>query len=86
MIGRAMAIMIDIIDPEAMTLGGYVAGLQPRILDAARRELDRHQSLSRVPGCDVTASPLGDDAPLLGAAAAATAQIFRDPKAAAREF
>lgn len=69
-VGSAVGGLVNMLDPAAVVIGGGVTGLGERwwqaLRDAVRGET--LPSLDRVP---VLASPLGSDAPLLGAASLA---------------
>lgn len=68
LLGRAVANLISIIDPQAVVLTGGLSAAADLFLDDLRRTvLKRAQPLS-APQVDITVSTLGGDANLLGAA------------------
>lgn len=63
-LARAIAVLTEVLAPDAITLGGYPLFMGPEFvedLDGAVASLLSH-------GASVTASPLGDETPTLGAA------------------
>ncbi|MDP3735659.1 MAG: ROK family protein [bacterium] len=67
--GRAISNCIVAYDPEIITLGGSVALQNPTILAGIKKYADRYLALPKI-----QRTPLGDDAGLLGAAAAVFAR------------
>lgn len=64
-LGYGVSVLANLINPEAVFLGGHFATLAPWLVPAAAAELaDR-----AVPGCRLLASTLGHDAAAVGAAA-----------------
>ncbi|NMO33121.1 ROK family transcriptional regulator [Streptomyces sp. GMY01] len=82
--GRALGIAltgaVNLLDPEAVVLGGALAGLAPWLLPALEAELDRRTA---GPACPVSVSRLGPEGPLLGAAHSVIRTVLDDPAAAA---
>ncbi|WP_439942324.1 ROK family protein [Streptomyces sp. BBFR115] len=82
--GRALGIAltgaVNLLDPEAVVLGGALAGLAPWLLPALEAELDRRTA---GPACPVSVSRLGPEGPLLGAAHSVIRTVLDDPAAVA---
>lgn len=82
-LGIALAGAVNLLDPQAVVLGGALAGLAPWILPSLERELALRTTVAadsgRVGGPLVTVSRLGADGPLLGAAHAALQAVLDDP-------
>ena len=74
---------MNLLDPQAVVLGGALAGLAPWILPSLERELALRTAVAadagRAGGPWVTVSRLGADGPLLGAAHAALRAVLDDP-------
>ncbi len=78
-LGIGMAGLVNVFDPRVVVLGGLFARLTPLMREPMDAELaSRVMSVSRDP-VRVVASPLGDDAPLLGAAERAFEPLLADP-------
>ncbi|MEU3840166.1 ROK family transcriptional regulator [Streptomyces sp. NPDC028635] len=75
-LGIALTGAVNLLDPEAVVLGGALAGLAPWLLPALREELDR-RTAGR--GCPVSVSRLGPQGPLLGAAHSVVRAVLDDP-------
>lgn len=74
--GRAAAAIINLLDPDRLTLGGYPSYLGPTFHRAFLEALEPHVIHGdRV----VTLSPLGDEAPLRGAAILAMQPVLDHP-------
>lgn len=90
-LGIGASILVNIVDPRVIVLGGYFARLVPYLLDSAERELARHAiavacpSIDPVPGrrpgrqVRMVASTLGFTAAVRGGAAVAIDAVFSDP-------
>ncbi|MFE1772332.1 ROK family protein [Streptomyces sp. NPDC059008] len=82
-LGIALAGAVNLLDPQAVVLGGALAGLAPWVLPSLERELALRTAVaadpSRSGGPKVTVSRLGADGPLLGAAHAALQAVLDDP-------
>ncbi len=82
-LGIALAGAVNLLDPQAVVLGGALAGLAPWILPSLERELALRTAVAADSGRDggpvVTVSRLGADGPLLGAAHSALRTVLDDP-------
>ncbi|UCM92009.1 ROK family transcriptional regulator [Streptomyces marincola] len=70
-LGIALSGAVNLFDPGQVVIGGALARLAPWLLPPVRRELARRTAVAadgRATPVPVTASPLGPDGPLLGAA------------------
>ncbi|MGW2638447.1 ROK family protein [Streptomyces sp. NPDC001348] len=78
--GRALGIAltgaVNLLDPEAVVLGGALAGLSPWLLPSLEAEL---ASRTAGPACPVSVSRLGPEGPLLGAAHSVIRAVLDDP-------
>ncbi|MFJ2511330.1 ROK family protein [Streptomyces griseoviridis] len=77
-LGIALTGAVNLLDPEAVVLGGALSGLAPWLLPALEEELDRRTA---GPACPVSVSRLGPEGPLLGAAHSAVRAVLDDPAA-----
>lgn len=68
-LGKGMAIMANVLNPEIVILGGYYVALAPWILACAEEEMVRRSIAPDGGGCRLVASMLGYGAAALGAAA-----------------
>ncbi|ATO13137.1 sugar kinase [Micromonospora sp. WMMA2032] len=73
-LGRAVCVLVDLLDPEVVVLGGHLAALAPWLLPAVRAEL-ADRTLAPPPVVRVEASTLGSEASALGGATAALATV-----------
>ncbi|GAA2901614.1 ROK family transcriptional regulator [Streptomyces mexicanus] len=79
-LGVALTGAVNLLDPEAVVLGGALAALAPWLLPSLEAELARRTA---GPACPVSVSRLGPEGPLLGAAHAVVRAVLDDPAAAA---
>jgi predicted NBD/HSP70 family sugar kinase len=70
-LAHAVAVVVNLLNPEAVLLGGQYAPLAPWLLPTAARELRRLTAAPDAGAVQLAASALGTDAPALGAAATA---------------
>ncbi|MFF6996631.1 ROK family protein [Streptomyces sp. NPDC008313] len=78
-LGIALTGAVNLLDPEAVVLGGALSGLAPWLLPSLERELARRTA---GPACAVSVSRLGPQGPLLGAAHSVVRAVLDDPAAA----
>lgn len=80
-LGIALTGAVNLLDPEAVVLGGALAGLAPWLLPSLEGEL---AGRTAGPACPVSVSRLGSDGPLLGAAHSVVRGVLDDPAGMAR--
>ncbi|TMR96957.1 ROK family transcriptional regulator [Nonomuraea basaltis] len=68
-LGRGVAVLANLLNPEVVILGGYYVPLAPWLLPAVHDELSDRVIAAEAGGCQVVASTLGHDAAALGGAA-----------------
>ncbi|RKN05849.1 ROK family transcriptional regulator [Streptomyces radicis] len=81
-LGIALSGAVNLLDPRQVVIGGALARLAPWLLPPVSRELARRTSVAaggRNSPVPVTASPLGPDGPLLGAAMSAVRAALDRP-------
>ncbi|WP_433859139.1 ROK family protein [Streptomyces kronopolitis] len=82
-LGIALAGAVNLLDPQAVVLGGAMAELAPWVLPSLERELTRRTAVAAADGPGggpvVAVSRLGADGPLLGAAHATLQSVLDDP-------
>ncbi|MFI6297192.1 ROK family protein [Nonomuraea sp. NPDC050790] len=78
-LGRGAAAMINLLNPKALILGGYLADLAPWFLDTLRESLDTHVVAADLSPCRLRLSSLGVTAASLGATDLVLDRIFADP-------
>ena len=82
MVGRAVASAVNLLDLEHVLVGGSVAlGYGEVFLDAANREMAALCKLEYSRGVKISRVGLGEDAPLVGAAAVGFKSLGIDPRA-----
>ncbi|OIJ95676.1 ROK family transcriptional regulator [Streptomyces colonosanans] len=79
-LGIALTGAVNLLDPQAVVLGGALAALAPWLLPSLELELAR-RSAGRA--CVVSVSRLGPEGPLLGAAHSVVRAVLDDPAAVA---
>ncbi|MEU6403313.1 ROK family transcriptional regulator [Streptomyces sp. NPDC046985] len=79
-LGTALTGAVNLLDPEAVVLGGALAELAPWLMPSLEAELARRTSGA---ACPVSVSRLGPQGPLLGAAHAVLRAVLDDPAAVA---
>lgn len=83
-LGIGASILVNLVDPRLIVLGGYFARVAPYLLDVAELELARHSVAAAVhPGAEprvrVVPSALGFTAAARGGAAVAVDAVLADP-------
>ncbi|MEV0380036.1 ROK family transcriptional regulator [Nonomuraea sp. NPDC050643] len=68
-LGKGVSILVNLLNPEVLILGGYYVPLAPWLLPAIQEELADRVIAAEAGGCQVVASTLGHDAAALGGAA-----------------
>lgn len=79
-LGIAIAGTVNVLDPEAVVLGGALAGLAPWVVPAVERELGRRVA-DPARTVRLTVSALGAEGPLLGAALSVIDAVMEAPGA-----
>lgn len=74
-LGIGASILVNVLNPAAVVLGGYFAVLGPWLLSPARAEIARRA----LAPCELVLSDLGFTAAARGGAHAALARVFADP-------
>jgi predicted NBD/HSP70 family sugar kinase len=69
LIGRALANLVNLLNPARVVVGGDLAACGETLLDPLRQECLRHAISSAAEDLEITVSPLGDRAQVLGALA-----------------
>ncbi|WP_438302815.1 ROK family protein [Streptomyces sp. HUAS TT11] len=82
-LGIALTGAVNLLDPQAVVVGGALAALAPWLLPSLERELAR-RTAGR--GCAVAVSRLGPEGPLLGAAHSVVRAVLDDPAAVAERM
>ena len=76
LLGRVLADLVDVLDPERVVLAGSLTHVVPYLLPAVERALAR-PALAAVRGpCPVVASPFGPDAVTMGGVALAMEAVL----------
>lgn len=78
-LGIALTGAVNLLDPRWVVLGGALSRLAPWLLPSLESELRRRTAGT---ACDVAASGLGSDGPLLGAAHSVVRAVLDDPAGA----
>ena len=78
-LGRALASVANLLNPEAVVLGGQFALLARWLAPAVEREMRTRVLSSRWAPCQVVASELGGDAAVRGAAALSLRRVLHEP-------
>ncbi|MEU4381811.1 ROK family transcriptional regulator [Micromonospora echinofusca] len=74
-VGHAASVLANLINPQAVVVGGHFATLAPWLLPAARAEFAARTHAPAAGGCLLDASTLGSSATALGGATAALAVV-----------
>lgn len=67
-LGAGIALAVDLLNPEAVVLGGHYQALSPWIVPAAETEIAARTFAADAGGAEIVVSSLGHEAPALGAA------------------
>ena len=78
-LGIALAGVVNLLDPEAVLLGGYLSAFADRLLEPVGAELDARVIGARLRGCELRAAALADRAAVRGAAASILGAVMADP-------
>ena len=74
-----VALLVDVLNPRAVVLGGCFAQLGGHLIDRVRSELNRRVMAPDAGGCEVLLSTLGFTAPSRGGAYLALDRVYQDP-------
>jgi predicted NBD/HSP70 family sugar kinase len=74
-----VALLVDVLNPRAVVLGGYFAQLGGYLIDRVRAEVNRRVMAPNAGGCEVLLSTLGFTAPSRGGAYLALDRVYQDP-------
>ena len=77
LVGRALAMLVNTLNPALIVVGGELAGAGAVLLDSIRSSIERNAVMPASGAVNVTAGTLGDRAEVLGAAALILAQSPR---------
>ncbi len=83
-LGVGASILVNVLNPSVLVLGGYFAVLGPWLLEAVRHELAARVVAPEAGGCVVELSALGFTAAARGGAEVALAPLLTDPTLAPR--
>ncbi|MFJ8388845.1 ROK family protein [Streptomyces sp. NPDC094438] len=78
-LGLGLALLIDVLNPRAVVLGGYFAHLGGYLIDRVRSVVDERVMAPEAGGCQVVLSTLGFTAAARGAAHLALDAVYQDP-------
>ncbi|MCU1658938.1 MAG: Sugar kinase of the family, may containing an N-terminal domain [Pseudonocardiales bacterium] len=78
-LGRTVASLVNVLNPERVLLGGSLAGVLEFARDEIVRSVDRFGMGASRHSVQLCTPDLGDDSPLLGAAELAFADLLTDP-------
>lgn len=78
-LGIGIGLLIDVLNPQAVVLGGYFAFLGDHLLDTTRRLVDERVMAPHAGGCQLLVSTLGFTSAARGGAQAALEAVFQDP-------
>jgi predicted NBD/HSP70 family sugar kinase len=82
-VGEALAMVVNVLNPQLVVVGGELGAAGPPLLDAMRAAIERHAVAPAVAAVSLTAGMLGERAEVLGAAGLA---LERAPGAIARRL
>ena len=80
-LGIGLASLTNLLNPQAIILGGYFAALGPWLRGPIATELAARAAATRIEPVDIVVSSLGVDAAMRGAAAAVLRAVLADPLA-----
>ena len=83
-LGTGAAMLVNVLNPEVLVLGGYFAELGPWLTDAVEQELAPRVVAAGTGGCRVELSTLGFTAAARGGAEVALDRVVSDPTLADR--
>jgi predicted NBD/HSP70 family sugar kinase len=78
-LGIALSAAVNLLDPEAVIVGGYLTPFFAWLADPVRAELSRRVLASSYNGCELRPAALADEAAARGAAASVLRSVLADP-------
>jgi predicted NBD/HSP70 family sugar kinase len=78
-LGIAAAALVNLLNPQALLLGGYFAPVARWLREPIEAELHRRLLAGDGSGCEVLEASLSGEAAVRGAAAAARRRVLADP-------
>ncbi|QUQ64374.1 ROK family transcriptional regulator [Kutzneria sp. CA-103260] len=78
-LGLGIGLLIDVLNPQAVVLGGYFAILGDHLLETTRRLVGERVMAPHAGGCQLLVSTLGFTSAARGAAQDALESVFHDP-------
>jgi predicted NBD/HSP70 family sugar kinase len=78
-LGVGLAAAVNLLDPEAVVVGGYLTPFFGWLAAPLREEFSRRVLAASFSGCDIRPGELGDEAAARGAAASVLRSVLADP-------
>jgi predicted NBD/HSP70 family sugar kinase len=78
-LGIGASILVNVLNPSVLVLGGYLAAVGPWLIDEAEAELAARVIAPNVGGCRIELSTLGFTAAVRGGAQVALEAVYTDP-------
>ncbi|MDI2029605.1 ROK family transcriptional regulator [Saccharopolyspora sp. TS4A08] len=78
-LGIGVSMLVNLLNPEVVVLGGYLGTVAPYLVPAAMRELRARAVAGDEAACRITASTFGFSAAVRGASSIVIEEIFGDP-------
>ena len=78
-LGIGVSMLVNLLNPEVVVLGGYLGTVAPYLVPAAMRELRERSVAGDAAICRITASTFGFSAAVRGAGSTVIEEVFRDP-------
>ncbi|WP_199740260.1 ROK family transcriptional regulator [Saccharopolyspora rhizosphaerae] len=78
-LGIGVSVLVNLLNPDVVVLGGYLGTVAPYLVPAAMRELRPRAVAGDAAVCRITASTYGFSAAVRGASSIVIEEIFRDP-------
>ena len=82
-LGTGASLLVNVLNPSVVVLGGFYAPLGPWLLDSVRTQLAQRVVAPEAGGCRVETSVLGFSAAVRGGALTALEAVFDDPTSVA---
>ncbi|MFC7340171.1 ROK family protein [Saccharopolyspora griseoalba] len=78
-LGIGVSMLVNLLNPEAVVLGGYLGTVAPYLVPSAMRQLRERAVAGEAATCRITASSFGFSAAVRGAASIVVEEVFTDP-------